>query len=132
MERIRDMLGRLRAALTPQAVLVLLAALALILLGGGFGRRESTDLEARIARTLSQMEGAGRVQVVIATRSRETSGSGLLASGAQQAGETPCGAVAVAEGAGDPLVRMELEQALCALLGLPASAVSVVAGADGT
>ena len=40
------------------------------------------------------------------------------------------GAVAVAEGAGDPLVRIELEQALCALLGLPASAVSVVTGGE--
>ena len=30
--------------------------------------------------------------------------------------------------ADDPLVRMQLEQALCALLGLPNSAVSVVTG----
>ena len=38
------------------------------------------------------------------------------------------GAVAVAQGADDPLVCLELQQALCALLGLPASAVSVVTG----
>ncbi len=36
--------------------------------------------------------------------------------------------MAVAQGADDPLVRMQLEQALCALLGLPNSAVSVVTG----
>ena len=124
------MLGRLRAALTPQALLALLAALALIMLSGGLGRSGGENLEARVSRTLSQMEGAGRVQVVIYTRTREAS-SGAFSSADIQTGEIPCGAVAVAQGAGDPLVRMQLEQALCALLGLPASAVSVVTGTGG-
>ena len=125
------MLGRLRAAFTPQALLALLAALALIMLSGVLGRSGGDSLEARTARTLSQMEGAGRVQVVIYTRAKETA-SGMFSSSGAQTGEVPCGAVAVAEGAGDPLVRLELEQALCALLGLPASAVSVVTGLGGS
>lgn len=124
------MLGRLRAALTPQALLALLAALALIMFSGGLGRSGGEDLETRVSRTLTQMEGAGRVQVVIYTRRKEAA-SGAFSSSGTQTGEIPCGAVAVAEGADDPLVRMQLEQALCALLGLPASAVSVVTGTGG-
>lgn len=124
------MLGRLRAALTPQALLALLAALVLIVLSGVLGRSGGESLETRTARTLSQMEGAGRVQVVIYTRAKETSAGAYSPTGTQT-GEIPCGAVAVAQGADDPLVRMQLEQALCALLGLPASAVSVVAGTGG-
>ena len=124
------MLGRLRAALTPQALAALLAALALVALSGVLGRTGGESLETRAARTLSQMEGAGRVQVVIYTRAKETA-SGAFSSSGAQTGEVPCGAVAVAHGADDPLVRMQLEQALCALLGLPASAVSVVTGTGG-
>ena len=40
-------------------------------------------------------------------------------------------AYAAAGGADDPLVRMQLTQALCALLGLQASAVSVVSASGG-
>ncbi|MDD7173829.1 MAG: hypothetical protein PUH70_01970 [Clostridiales bacterium] len=127
---MKQMLMRLRAAFTPQAALLLAAALLLLALGGSLtdgGAQE--DLESRVERTLSAMEGAGRVQVVIMTRAQQADSSAW----GQEDGtaEVPCGAVAVAEGAGDPLVRIELEQALCALLGLPASAVSVVTGTTG-
>ena len=131
MEGMKGMLGRLRAALTPQALLALLAALALIAFSGVLERSGGENLEARVSRTLSQLAGAGRVQVVIYTRAREAASGTFSPSGAQ-AEELPCGAVAVAQGADDPLVRMQLEQALCALLGLPASAVSVVTGTGGT
>lgn len=127
---MKQMLMRLRAAFTPQAAMLLAAALLLLALGGSLadgGAQE--DLESRVERTLSAMEGAGRVQVVIMTRAQQADSSAW----GQEDGtaEVPCGAVAVAEGAGDPLVRIELEQALCALLGLPASAVSVVTGTTG-
>lgn len=120
---MRNLLARLRAALTPQALCLLL--LALLLLGGTrlWGDSAQTALEKRVSRVLSGVAGAGRVDVVIKTR-RER-GSALSSSGQE---ETPVGAVAVAQGADDPLVCMELQQALCALLGLPASAVSVVTG----
>lgn len=120
---MRNLLARLRAALTPQALCLLL--LALLLLGGTrlWGDSAQTALEKRVSRVLSGVAGAGRVDVVIKTR-RER-GSALSSSGQE---ETPVGAVAVAQGADDPLVCLELQQALCALLGLPASAVSVVTG----
>ncbi len=127
---MKQMLLRLRAALTPQAALLLAAALLLIALGGRLTDQggAADDLESRVERTLSAMEGAGRVQVVIMTRAQQTEPGTWVKT--DNAVEIPCGAVAVAEGAGDPLVRIELEQALCALLGLPASAVSVVTGGE--
>ena len=74
------------------------------------------------------MEGAGKVEVAIMTRKSKAQSQGLLSGKNGDGAEIPCGAIAVAQGADDPLVRMQLEQALCALLGLPISAVSVVTG----
>ena len=129
MKRLAD---RLRAALSApgaKALLGALALLALYLLMTG-QEQAGVPLETRVARTLSAMEGAGRVSVVI--RMREVSGGSGSMMGAVGGTETvPCGAVAVAEGADDPLVRMQLTQALCALLGLQASAVSVVSASGG-
>lgn len=120
VRRLKDVLARLRAALTPQAVLMLAALLTLLAVMGQ--RTGASTLEERLARTLSGMEGAGRVEVTI--RTRET-GSAL---GMGETERVPCGAVIVAQGAGDPLVEMELRQAVCALLGLPAASVSIVKG----
>jgi len=122
---VKDLLLRLRAALTPQALLVL--ALALLALEGvDIFRASEThgDLEQRVSRTLSSVQGAGQVEVVIQMRRTAVQSDAFRS----QAQEIPCGAVAVAQGADDPIVRMQLEQALCALLGLPASAVSIVMG----
>ena len=125
---MRDVLGRLRAALTPQAVLLLAGVL---LLFAGFSATSSagsggmTALERRISRTLSGVEGAGEVRVVILCRQARQGAQSVL-SGGTQAQETPSGAIAVAQGAGDPLVNLRLTQALCSLLGLPASAVTVM------
>lgn len=122
---MKDVLLRLRSALTPQAVsLLALVLLGLMLLGGG-QESSGSDLERRIARTLSSVKGAGKVEVVIRTREVVTL-DGVFS--AKPAKYEACGAVAVAQGADDPLVALELQQALCALLGLPASSVSVVAG----
>ena len=125
VRRLRDVLSRLRAALTPQAVLLLAAALLLGCLAAGGRRTGASSLEERLARTLSRMEGAGRVEVTIRTREVTAAGG---AFGASETESVPCGAVVVAQGAQDPLVELELRQAVCALLGLPGSSVSVVTG----
>lgn len=119
---MREILSRLRAALTPQ-VLALFAALMLLLVS--LHSEDAQPLETRVAKTLSMVEGAGRVEVTIRMKEIQAS-SGLLGSG--QAESMPCGAVAVAQGADDPLVAMQLQEALCALLGLPAASVSVITG----
>ena len=118
---MRDFLSRLRAALSPQ---VLLALAALIALASGMSGREgnASSLERRASQALSAVEGAGEVHVVI--KLRENSG-GYAAQGKEA---IPVGALAVAQGADDPLVHLALEEALCALLGLPPSCVSIVTG----
>lgn len=122
---MRELLSRLRAVLTPQA-LWLLAAMLMLGFGASHARQEGTaSLEKRISRTLSAMEGAGRVEVTI--REREIQASGGAFTSEKKEG-VPCGAVAVAQGAGDPLVAMQLQGALCALLGLPPASVSIVTG----
>lgn len=127
VRRLKDVLSRLRAALTPQAVVLLAAALLLCWLAAVSQRTGASPLETRLARTLSCMEGAGRVEVTIRTREVASSGGAFGASASES---VPCGAVVVAQGAQDPLVKMELRQAVCALLGLPASSVSVVTGGE--
>ena len=127
VRRLKDVLSRLRAALTPQAVVLLAAALLLCWLAAASQRTGASPLETRLARTLSCMEGAGRVEVTIRTREVASSGGAFGASASES---VPCGAVVVAQGAQDPLVEMELRQAVCALLGLPASSVSVVTGGE--
>ena len=124
---MRDLIARLRAALTPQTIAWLCAVMLLFLqIRYGAGGGKETALETRVSRTLSQMMGAGRVSVVIQTKRVPQSGG--FAS--QQGEEMPVGAVAVAQGADDPVIRMEIQEALCALLGIPASSVSVKTGGD--
>ena len=127
VRRLKDILSRLRAALTPQAVALLAAALLLCWLAAASQRTGASPLETRLARTLSCMEGAGRVEVTIRTREVASSG-GVFGTSVSES--VPCGAVVVEQGAQDPLVEMELRQAVCALLGLPASSVSVVTGGE--
>ncbi|MBQ2833727.1 MAG: hypothetical protein IJN79_04795 [Clostridia bacterium] len=120
------MLMRLRAALTPQAA----ALLALLALGAAFllPQDGALPLERRIEQTLSAMKGVGDVRVTIRVLEEQEAPHALSAD-AGEAGR-PAGAVAVAAGADDPLVRLEIERALSALLGLPPSAVSVIAGGE--
>lgn len=122
---MRGLLLRLRAALTPQAALVLAALLLLFSVLTGRTYAGETTLEQSVSRTLSGMEGAGRVRVTIRTRQIRSESGGLHAQAVQ---EIPAGAIAVAQGADDPMVALALREALCALLGLPASSVSIVTG----
>ena len=122
---MRCILSRLRAALTPQAVMLLAAMLMLAMGLLGTQEQQSSPLEKRISKTLSAVEGAGSVCVTIREREVAVTEGTLSAARIQS---VPCGAVAVAQGADDPLVAMELQAALCALLGLSPSAVSIMTG----
>ena len=86
------------------------AALCLLLGLGGSAPAGQTDEEARLARVLSAMEGAGQVEVEVFY-------------GAEDA--APCGAVVVAEGADSVAVRLQLTRAVCTLLGLEAEQVDI-------
>ena len=89
------------------AAVAALAACALLLGHSGGG----DALEARMARVLSQVEGAGQVSV-------------LLSRGPD--GETVTGAVIVAQGADSVRVQLELQRAVRALLGLELDAIEVL------
>lgn len=76
-----------------------------------------TQEEERISKALSQVSGAGRVQVTI-YYSEQASGFGS---------KRECtGAVAVSEGAGEIAVRLQIAQALETLLGLRPQDVMVL------
>lgn len=126
---MKDLLLRLRAALTPQVIILLAAALLLTGMLAS-GHESSLTLEQRLQRTLSGVDGAGRVFVTIRCRESSDTRLGSASFGAAAASEIPCGAVVVAQGAGDPIVEMELRQAVCAILGLSASSVSVIKGGE--
>ena len=94
----------LYVALAAAAVLCLLLGL------GGSAPAGQTSEEARLARVLSAMEGAGQVEVAVFY-------------GAEDA--VPCGAVVVAEGADSVAVRLQLTRAVCTLLGLESEQVDI-------
>lgn len=85
----------------------LLVCVALCLAMGAAGGTEETD-DSRISRVLSEIAGAGQVEVAVY---REE--------------DVPCGAVVVAEGAGDIAVQLRLNAAVSALLGLDPSRIAV-------
>ncbi len=101
----------------PWLAAVLAVALLLLLAGGGKDTDLASQEEQRIAEVLSQMVGAGKVEVALFY------GGETDALGARTAG--PTGAVVVAEGADDLSVRLSLIRAMRTLLGLPESAVDV-------
>lgn len=87
---------------------LLAAALLCVALCLGLGRSGADTEEARISRVLSAMTGAGTVEVAISYQDA-----------------APCGAVVVADGAGNVGVRLRLMDAVEALLGLDGSRVAV-------
>ena len=123
---MREILSRMRASL-PAAAAVLLAVLISAFLLMSMRDYQSSSLEKRIARTLSSVEGAGKVEVTILEREIPSSGSSFSAKAGRR---VPGGAVAVAQGADDPMVVLALQEALCALLGLSPACVSVISGGN--
>lgn len=87
------------------AALLLCTALCLML--GMQGEAASTE-ESRISRVLSTIDGAGTVEVAVYYEE-----------------SVPCGAVVVAEGAGDVAVQLRLISAVTTLLGIDQSRVAV-------
>lgn len=71
-----------------------------------------TAEEARLAQVLSAMDGAGEVEVAL-----------YYGSSGNEA--VPCGAVIVADGAGDVAVRLRLSRAVATLMGIDENRVEV-------
>lgn len=104
-QRLREYLRRdgwLVAALAFVVVLCLALGVA------DSSQPAQTSDEARLSRVLSAMAGAGTVDVAV-----------------YYDDTAPCGAVVVADGAGDAAVRIRLASAVTTLLGLDANRVAV-------
>lgn len=95
-------------------LLVALAAVAALMLGGGASPSAESRMEKRMAEVLGSISGAGKVQVALFYTDQEET-------------QRPTGAVVVAQGADDFAVRLELIRAVRTLLGLPEAAVDVFA-----
>ena len=104
-----DMLEKLKGVRHLELLLALLALAACVLLSGRFSSGEA-PLERRMAETLSRVEGAGRVSVVLHCGE----------DGAAQ------GAVIVAEGADDLRVMLSLQRAAQSLLGVETARIEVL------
>lgn len=91
-------------------ILALAAAAALVIMRGGTTDGAQTTLEARMERTLSAIDGAGEVKVLI---NESDAGDGV-------------GVLVVAEGAGDIRVYISLQNAVRALMDIDASRIEIV------
>lgn len=85
----------------------LLFCVALCLMLGSQSENASTE-ESRISRVLSAIDGAGAVEVAVYYEE-----------------SIPCGAVVVAEGAGDVAVQLRLMSAVTTLLGIDQGRVAI-------
>lgn len=169
-EAVERLLGRLRQGILRYryVLLVALAGAALLLLPTGGGRDSAArqtaagvtdwdpgELEERLEDVLSQVDGAGSVEVVLTVgsaprqllaedRTSESDGESLReeettvvisrGSGVQEAvavGQVSAqfrGALVVCSGGGDPAVRLALTEAVSALTGLGADKISICQG----
>jgi len=85
----------------------LLFCVALCMMLGMQGETSSTE-ESRISRVLSAIDGAGTVEVAVYYEE-----------------SLPCGAVVVADGAGDVAVQLRLVSAVTTLLGIHQDRVAI-------
>ncbi len=81
---------------------------------------EDQELETRLKRVLSQMEGVGEVEVMITTK---TEGDSVFG---EERGEEVSGVVVVAEGAGNPSVDTQIKEVVKALFSIDVHKISIV------
>lgn len=92
---------------------------------GQVARGENGALEDRLGAVLSQMTGAGRVEVVIQYAREAYASDSWFSTQPEADGGRPSAVIVVAEGAADVQVRLRLARAVQTLLGLDAENVEV-------
>lgn len=108
---MKQWMDALKSARKIEILIIVAAICALLVLQMGTGTESvSNDDEARMERILSQIEGAGHVNVMIAANGQ---------------GEAQ-GVVVVASGADDVRVMLEIQRAVRTLTGLELEAIEVV------
>lgn len=166
-ERVSAPVQKLLAVLGQYKLVLLVLAVGLILLlwpqGGGNGTEAGTvegetvfydleELEERMEKTLSQIEGAGTVTVMLTIKSgteqiyatdteyredgesrEESAATVLVSTGSgteeavvvQEISPTFQGALIVCDGGDDPTVKLNITQAVAALTGLRSDKITV-------
>lgn len=84
--------------------------------------------EERLSEILSEIDGAGRVSVMISYEQTKVSNDGIgrgFGYDDSQTEEKPKGVIVVADGGDDPDVRRKLKEAACAVSGAGANRVCV-------
>jgi len=125
-----DAVRRLRGIRHLEWIALLMAlALAVLLLlgnrdaGGGSAELSASPLEARMEAVLSQVQGAGKVRVLL---QQKPAAAAVFSGGQTQTADSIDGVVVVAEGAGDARVALELSLAVKALLGVDMERIEVL------
>ena len=122
MKKISD---SLKGSFSPvMCILIILSFFLMQMFSGNGDGIGKTQLEKRISQALSLNEGVESVNVIIRTTKLNRQSAGMSAY--IQAEEVPCGAIAILKGNDDPLMKVKLTNALCALLGLQSSQVEVI------
>lgn len=104
-------MSRIQAWLRRDGWLLAVAALCVALCAVASGGEKQSTPEDRLAKVLSGVEGAGRVEVVLHYSPENDA--------------IPTGAVVVADGADDPAVQLRLTRALTTLMQLNARDVEI-------
>ena len=82
---------------------------------------DESDLEEKLSRVLSSMEGVGEVEVMITMESTESS-----LFGTDSGSGKVCGVVVVAQGAGNAVVETRISEAVKALFSIDVHKISIV------
>lgn len=85
----------------------------------------ASELEARLGEVLSEISGAGRVEVAIQYEVRQEAQSVWSNTQTNSGNGAPASVIVVAQGAGDVAVRLRLARAVQTLLQLDAECVEV-------
>ena len=110
---MKELLGHLRRDGWLLALIGLCVVLCLMLSARNenISATGTTALETRLAQVLSAMDGAGQVEVAVFYQDEQET--------------VPCGAVVVADGAGDMAVQLRLTRAVMTLLNVDADKISI-------
>lgn len=101
---------------------LLIAILLMAASHSGVEEKHMTALEARLSATLSEIDGAGKVRVMVL--------SGNEPAGRPDAAEVR-GVIIVSDGAYDVGIQIKLQRAAMTLFSLPAERVEVFSGKEG-
>lgn len=85
----------------------------------------ASELEARLGEVLSEISGAGRVEVAIQYEARQETQPVWSGTQTNSGNGAPASVIVVAQGAGDIAVRLRLARAVQTLLQLDAECVEV-------